>query len=77
MTKRINNKPRLKKKGYAILTHREVEILSMVAVGFSNRDVAEELCISHHTVKWHLRNVFKKISVPNRLQAALWSVKNL
>ena len=60
-----------------VLTQRETEILALVAVGARNEEVADELCISPHTVKSHLHNIFKKIEVPNRLQAALWAAKNL
>jgi DNA-binding NarL/FixJ family response regulator len=64
--------------GYRIpLTQRENEILARVAVGATNEEIADRLCISPHTVKTHLYNIFKKISVPNRLQAALWAAKNL
>ena len=72
-----SNKPRSQKQGHTILSPREVEILSMVAIGFSNQQVADQFRISHHTVKRHLYNIFKKINVPNRLQAALWSARNL
>jgi LuxR family transcriptional regulator of csgAB operon len=59
------------------LTPREMEILAMIAVGAKNEEIADKLCISSHTVKTHIYNIFKKISVPNRLQAALWAAKNL
>ena len=59
------------------LTRREVEILSMLAGGNSNQNIAETLFISHHTVKTHVYNIYKKINVSDRLQAALWAVKNL
>ncbi|MFW6139168.1 MAG: LuxR C-terminal-related transcriptional regulator [Spirochaetota bacterium] len=59
------------------LTKREVEILAMVTVGSRNDEIADKLCISNHTVKTHLYNVFKKINVADRLQAALWAAKNL
>ena len=49
----------------------------MVAVGVKNEEIADRLCISPHTVKTHIYNIFKKIGVPNRLQAALWAAQNL
>jgi LuxR family transcriptional regulator of csgAB operon len=63
--------------GSEILTRRQTEILAQVAVGASNDEIAEKLCVSSHTVKTHLYNVFKKIKVTNRLQAALWAAKHL
>jgi DNA-binding NarL/FixJ family response regulator len=60
-----------------LLTVREKEIMTLVANGLSNTQIAEELFISPHTVKTHVYNAFKKIKVPNRLQAALWTAKNL
>ena len=61
----------------SILTPREIEIVSMIATGAANSYIAEKLCISCNTVKTHLYHIFKKINVPNRLQAALWAAKNL
>jgi len=60
-----------------ILTHREIEILSLLAVGCKNDEIAGKLCISPHTIKTHLYNIYKKINVTNRLQATLWAAKNL
>lgn len=60
-----------------ILTAREIEILSEVAVGQTNQELADKLCISPHTVKTHLYNIYKKIHASNRLQAALWAAKHL
>ena len=65
------------KRANEILTSRQIEILAQVAVGASNDEIAEKLCVSPHTVKTHLYNVFKKIKVANRLQAALWAAKHL
>ncbi len=59
------------------LSFREKEILILMATGISNADIADKLFISIHTVKTHLYNIFKKIGVSSRLQAALWAAKNL
>ena len=60
-----------------VLTQREMEILSLIAIGAKNEEIAEKLFVSTNTVKTHIYNIFKKINVTNRLQAALWAAKNL
>lgn len=59
------------------LTSREQQILSLVSIGVRNEEIAAKLSISSNTVKTHMYNIFKKIQVTNRLQAALWAAKNL
>jgi DNA-binding CsgD family transcriptional regulator len=59
------------------LTSREKEIMLLLAAGSSNAEIAANLCISYHTVKNHLNNIYKKIQAENRLQAAFWGSKNL
>jgi DNA-binding NarL/FixJ family response regulator len=66
-----------KPKGREQLTAREVEILAMICVGARNEEIAQKLFISTNTVKTHIYNIYKKISVPNRTQAALWAAKHL
>lgn len=59
------------------LTKREIEILSLVSMGATNDEIADKVFISTNTVKTHLYNIFKKIDVQNRIQAALWAAKKL
>ncbi len=59
------------------LTTREREVLLEVGIGSTNEQIADHLCISMHTVKSHIYRIFRKINVPNRLQAALWASKYL
>jgi LuxR family transcriptional regulator of csgAB operon len=65
------------RKQNTFLTSRETEILLLLASGVSNNQIAVGLGISPHTVKTHIYNIYSKINVPNRLQAALWAAKNL
>jgi DNA-binding NarL/FixJ family response regulator len=59
------------------LSPRQVEILSMIAIGKTNKEISEELYISPNTVKNHLYAIFKKINVNNRIHASLWAAVNL
>jgi len=59
------------------LSFRENQILKLLASGYTNDMISDELCISCHTVKTHLYNLYKKINVCNRLQAVLWVSNNL
>lgn len=58
------------------LSQRETEVLSLLANGRSNREIAQALFISEKTVKYHVTNIFRKINVTDRTQAALYAVKN-
>ncbi|MGU0692344.1 LuxR C-terminal-related transcriptional regulator [Pseudomonas aeruginosa] len=53
------------------VSHREREILRLVAAGLSNRDIAQAVHLSEATIKWHLHNLFAKLGVKSRTQAVL------
>lgn len=58
------------------LTKREIEILTQVTGGMFNKEIANNLNISERTVKNHISNIFKKIDVSDRTQAAVFAIKN-
>lgn len=58
------------------LTSRELEVLIQVANGMFNKEIATSLNISERTVKNHISNIFKKIGVFDRTQAAVFAIKN-
>ncbi|MEK5751005.1 response regulator transcription factor [Acinetobacter variabilis] len=51
------------------LIQREKEILSLVAQGLSNREIADELCVSRYTVESHIKHIYRKLSVSKRTKA--------
>lgn len=59
-----------------LLTKREMEILQQVASGMFNKEIAINLNISERTVKNHISNIFKKIEVSDRTQAAVFAIRN-
>lgn len=58
------------------LTRRELEVLVQVAKGMFNKEIAIALNISERTVKNHISNIFKKIDVSDRTQAAVFAIRN-
>lgn len=56
--------------GHARLTTRELEIVLLVARGYTNADIAQRLWVTKWTVKFHLANAYRKLGVSNRTQAA-------
>nr|WP_211176625.1 response regulator transcription factor [Pseudonocardia acidicola] len=59
------------------LTQRESEVLTLVAEGLANKQIARRLGITERTVKAHLTNAFQGIGVSDRVQAALWAREHL
>lgn len=57
------------------LTRREIEVLILVARGRSNKEIARELLIGQQTVKTYMSNIFSKLNVQSRTQAALYALQ--
>lgn len=57
------------------LTQRESEVLRQLALGLTNKEIAQALGISYETVKEHVQHVLRKIGVTDRTQAAVWAVR--
>lgn len=62
--------------GHPALSDRELEILSCLASGDSNKTIARACRIAESTVKLHLKSILRKIHVQNRTQAAIWALQN-
>ena len=63
-------------RGEVLLTQREEAIVSLVAEGLKNREIAETLKVSEHTVKNHLFRVFEKLGISNRAELILYLLGN-
>jgi DNA-binding NarL/FixJ family response regulator len=58
------------------LTPRETQVLRLVAMGLSNQEIADSLEISIETVKEHVQNLLRKLSLGDRTQAAVWAIRH-
>jgi DNA-binding NarL/FixJ family response regulator len=67
---------RAERQGDSELTPRESEVLALLADGLPNKLIARRLDISEKTVKAHLTNIFQRIGVSDRTQAALWAQRH-
>lgn len=66
----------LKKSEDNELTERELEVLKAIADGMSNKEIASALYISEKTVKNHISNIFRKLNISDRTQAAIYAIKH-
>ena len=67
--------PRLAADVEVPLTQRESEVLRQLALGLTNKEIAQALSISYETVKEHVQHILRKIGVSDRTQAAVWAVR--
>jgi two-component system nitrate/nitrite response regulator NarL len=58
------------------LTNRELDVVNAIVSGFTNREIGQKYSISEQTVKHHLRNIFDKTGVGNRLELALFAINH-
>jgi len=72
MVRKAEEKPALPQPR---LTDREMEVLTLVAQGRNNRDIAKELFISENTVKNHIRNILEKLHLHSRMEAVVYAVR--
>ena len=66
----------LKQLAY-VLTLRERDILRLIASGLTNRAIADRLCITHETVRWHIRGLYSKLGVQDRFSAIVYGKRLL
>jgi DNA-binding NarL/FixJ family response regulator len=59
----------------SVLSKREIDVLKMAAKGMSNKEIAEELFLSVHTVEAHLRNIFNTLGVGSRIEAVIHALR--
>lgn len=57
------------------LSPREQEVLALLAQGLTNPEIGLELTVSENTVRFHLKNIYEKLNVTNRTEAAAWYIK--
>lgn len=62
-------------EAYDGLTERELEVLQLIARGLTNRRVANQLWISERTVDNHVQNIYRKLSISDRIQATLYAIR--
>ncbi len=65
-------KDRLKDKNLQSLSHREIDVLKLIAQGLPNKLISRRLFISEGTVKVHVKNILKKLNLHSRIEVAVW-----
>jgi ATP/maltotriose-dependent transcriptional regulator MalT len=58
------------------LSGREAEVLRLITEGFTNKEIAQILKVSHNTIKSHVVHIFNKLGVNDRTQATVWAAQN-
>ena len=58
------------------LTTQEIRVIKLVAAGLDNDTITKTLHVTRNTVKTHMRNIFSKLGVSDRTQAAIWAIRS-
>ncbi len=66
----------LEEKGSATLNSRERDVLSLIALGLSNREIAQRVFIAERTVRDYVSTILHKLDVANRAGAAAWAIRH-
>jgi NarL family two-component system response regulator LiaR len=76
LMEQVSRPPTPKSEGVpAEITSREMDVIRLVALGRSNKEIAAELVISEKTVKTHMSNIFSKLGLEDRTQLAIYAIK--
>lgn len=75
--KRYGDQPSKNNNIEGVLTLRELEVLRLVAQGFSNRRAGDSLSISENTVKYHMKQILDKLHLENRAQVIAWAARHM
>lgn len=73
----MDNKEVLNKGSYEDLTERELQVLHMVGLGYTNKEIAIKLYISEHTIKKHVTNILSKLDMRNRKDLIIYTKNKL
>src|SRR5699024_8155641 len=71
----MDNKETFNKSSYEDLTERESQVLHMVGLGYTNKEIAKKLYISEHTIKKHITSILSKLDIRNRKDLIIY-IKN-
>jgi DNA-binding NarL/FixJ family response regulator len=75
LIKGVADRPKQRKQATDALSPREIELLTLVGAGHSNKAIADQLSISENTVKYHMKNILQKLAAKNRTEAVTQAIR--